>query len=157
MLQFYLMAHNFRQAELEAHQMLELIPDDDFVLWSLGCVQVQLQHYPEAIKTFLKRKVGSRETNWALGCAYARTGELQKARLVLDFLIDKSKTTYLPNTFIGLVYLSLNEPDKAMAYIEAGFEQGDNWAVYLEVQPWFDPLRNNTRFQALINRLHAVK
>ena len=152
-IQFYLMEHNYIQAELEVRQMLQQFPEDDFILWTLACTQVQLEQYPKAIQTFLKRKVASKETNWALGYAYAKMGETEKARLILDFLIEKSKSTYLPPTFIGLLYAGLGEYEKAMDYIEVGYTQGDNWVVYFEVHPWFDPLHSNPRFQTIVRRL----
>ena len=152
-IQFLLMARNYQQAQKEVQQVLALFPDDDFLIWTLACTQVQLNQYPQAVESFLKRQVPSRETNWALGYTYARMGEKEKARQILDFLIDKSKTAYVPPIFIGLLLIGLDEHDRAMDYIEQAYEQGDNWVVFLQAHPWFDPVRSTARFQVLLKKL----
>lgn len=130
----------------ETERLLKIFPNDDFLLWLRGNIYTQLENYPKAIESFLMRSVPTKETNWALGYAYAKSGETEKARKIIEFLKEKSKTRYIPPSFIGAIYLGLNEKDTAMQYLEKAAEVNDYWLSTYELDPWFDPIRNDPRF-----------
>ena len=54
----------------------------------------------------------------------------------------------------ALLYAALGDRDKAMQWLETGFEQHDVGIVRLKVDPKFDSLRSDPRFQNLLSRFH---
>jgi serine/threonine-protein kinase len=52
------------------------------------------------------------------------------------------------------LYTALGEKAQALAWLEGGYEQRDAWLVELKAWPWFDPLRDEPRFQALLRRMN---
>jgi hypothetical protein len=54
---------------------------------------------------------------------------------------------------IVTAYLAVGDKNKALASLEKAYAQQSNLMVYLKVDPMFDPLRSNPRFQKL---LHVV-
>ena len=48
-----------------------------------------------------------------------------------------------------LPHLALGENGKAMDWLEKGYKEQDTWCWGLKVDPVFDPLRTESRFQAL--------
>ncbi len=154
-IQFYAMSGQYEMAVKEAKKLLALFPDDDFILWSMGCALAQLGEYDEAISAFYKRKADPRRTNWALAYTYAMKGEKDKAIKILAYLEEKSKNDYVPPTFIGMVYIGLEETEKAMDYIELGYKQKDNFSIFYKVHPWFSGVRENPRFKILLKQFES--
>jgi len=60
------------------------------------------------------------------------------------------------NTFsfqISLIYIALNDLEKAMEYLEMAYlEQGSNMA-YLKIDPYLNPLRSSAKFKSLLKRM----
>jgi len=72
--------------------------------------------------------------------------------------IMKHMEEYSENNFIGTIemaeiYIYANQPDKAMDWIEKGFEQHDPRTTYITFFE-FDPLFNNPRFIAICKKMN---
>ena len=52
------------------------------------------------------------------------------------------------------VHAALGENDKALELLEEGYEIGDANMVLVKVNPDFDPLRDDPRFQDLLRRMN---
>jgi len=150
-IQFLFFAGHSDEAIAEGSRLLNLFPDDDFILWSLACALTQNGKYDEAINDFKKRKVDPNGNNWALAYTYAKKGEKDKARKIATFLVEKSKTNYVPPTFIGLIYLALGETETAVDYFEKGYAQKDTFSIFYHGHPWFKEVSENPRFKKLLN------
>jgi TolB-like protein/Flp pilus assembly protein TadD len=151
--QTYFMFRDYNGALQESERLLTIFPSDNFLLWLRGCVYTQLGDYPKAIKTFLQRTVETKETNWALGYAYGKAGETEKARKIAEYLIEKSKTHYIPPSFIGVVYLGVNDIDEAFIFFEKSVAINDYWLTTYDLQPWFDAVRSDPRYINIQKRL----
>ncbi len=44
--------------------------------------------------------------------------------------------------------------DKAFEYLEKSYQRHELWISYLQVEPRFDPLRDDPRFNELVKRVH---
>lgn len=154
--QFYEMAGEYQRGVDEAKRLLELFPDDDFITWSMACGLTQLGRYDDAIKAFRKRKADPEGMNWALAYTYAKKGDKENARKIIAYLIEKSKTRYVPPTFIGLIYLGLGENEVAMDYFEKGNQQKDTFSIFYKVHPWFEGVRENPRFKTLVEKYDVI-
>ena len=56
--------------------------------------------------------------------------------------------------FIAMHYAQLGEKDQAFAWLEKGFEKRDSPMFRLKVEPCWDPLRDDPRFQDLLRRMN---
>lgn len=154
LVQTFYMFRDFPAAIRECDRLLKIFPSDNFILWVRGNIYTQMGEYPKAIDSYLKRTVESKETNWALGYAYARSGQVDKAKQIAVYLVEKSKTRYIPPTFIGFIYLGMNDLTTAYAYFEKGAAINDYWLTTFDLDPWFDPIRDDPKFTNLLKEVN---
>ena len=78
--------------------------------------------------------------------ALAKWGKPSEARVVLNELLKLSTERYVPPYNIALVYNALGEREKALDYLEKGFEEKDVRMVFLKVEPLWTNLAIGTTF-----------
>jgi hypothetical protein len=66
---------------------------------------------------------------------------------------ESSKTRYVSPFYVAMVYAGLHEDDNALAWLEKAYNDRSNAVIFLKVDPAFDGMRSNARFQALLTRL----
>jgi tetratricopeptide (TPR) repeat protein len=86
-----------------------------------------------------------------LGAAYARSGDLARAQAVLERL--RSSGERVSPTEAAILLTALGRRDEAMASLEDAYRTRDIQLQYLGVEPGFDPLRADPRFQDLLRRV----
>lgn len=79
----------------------------------------------------------------------ARAGKREVARALLDTLLARSRSQYVPPRAIAGVFTELGEVDDALTWLEKAFAERSNAIAYL-AESENDPLRNHPRFQALL-------
>ncbi len=146
-------ARRYEEAEHQIRQVLALHPKAPYAEWCLGVTLAQQARYAEAIEIFLGRHVPTAATNWALGYIYGIVGEHDKAREVLDYLLEKSRSQFVSPAMIAYVYLGLGDSDRALDLLEETFIGRGGRLIYLQVDPWLDSLRDHPRFQELVRKM----
>lgn len=98
---------------------------------------------------------GNTESIALAGYSQAKAGNTIEARAVLNKLseLSQSQTRYVPPYNFALVYNGLGEEEKTLDYLEKGITEKDVRMVFLKVDPKWDNLRGNTRFQNLVARI----
>jgi serine/threonine protein kinase/tetratricopeptide (TPR) repeat protein len=89
-----------------------------------------------------------------LGYAYAITDKKSEAREILRQLQDKSTQRIISPGYIAFVYIGLGEKDRAMEWLERGYEEKDWQMVFLKVYPQYDSYRSDPRFLALLKKMN---
>jgi tetratricopeptide (TPR) repeat protein len=91
-----------------------------------------------------------------LGNLYGVSGRRQQALELMDELARRSgpNQTYAYPT--AVIWAGLGENDKALDWLDKAFEQRETDLVMLKVEPGFDHLRPNARFQRLMRRLGLI-
>ena len=90
-----------------------------------------------------------------LGDAYAIAGRRAEAQQVLDKLNQLSKQKYVPAASLARIYVGLGEKDKAFEWLEKAYQDGSiGGGTAVAVDPIFDPLRSDPRFQDLLRRMN---
>ena len=56
----------------------------------------------------------------------------------------------------ALQYAVLQEQERALASLERAFEAGDGSMAHINYMKVFDPLRDNPRFQALLQKMNLL-
>lgn len=88
-----------------------------------------------------------------LGHAYARSGSLEQARAQLERLRELARKDYVPAYAFALVHIGLGDKDPAFASLRDAFEERYDRLIYLKVDPLFDDLRSDPRFEDLIGKI----
>jgi hypothetical protein len=55
---------------------------------------------------------------------------------------------------IGEAYAVMENEDSAFRWLETALDERADCMVWLEVEPWMDCLRDDTRYQEVVERLH---
>ena len=72
---------------------------------------------------------------------------------MLDELKQLSGQEYVPATSIALIYAGLGEKDQAFAWLDKGYEERAFQLQWLKIEPRWDSLRSDPRFQDLMRRI----
>lgn len=88
-----------------------------------------------------------------LGYAYARAGLKDEARVILARLLKSRENAYVPPTTLAAVYTGLGETERALYWLEQGYNDRDGDMVVLQAWPLWDPLRSEPRFAELVRRM----
>jgi serine/threonine-protein kinase len=153
---FLLFARQYDQAVEELNKALELNPNDAAVHWHLGMVYLQKGKKKDAIEELLRANqlIGDKgKPPFTLAQGYAFVGERDRARKMLEKLEERAKQSYVSPTEMGLVFAALGERGQAFAWLERAYEQRDPVLLSMKVDPRFDPLRSDPRFQDLLRRI----
>ena len=86
--------------------------------------------------------------------ALARSGKVTEAQAALDELLKLSTERYVPPYHFALIYNALGEREKALDYLEKAFTERDVRMVFLKVEPKWNNLRGDSRFQDLMRRMN---
>ena len=54
---------------------------------------------------------------------------------------------------LATIYAKLGEPDKAIAHLQRAFAQHSGDMIFINVEPSFDPIREDPRFQEIVRRV----
>ena len=116
--------------------------------------------YKEGIAEFERQLVispGSTASLAGLGYAYAVAVRKTDAQRILEKLNDLSKQKYVSAVLVAMIYAGLGEKDKAFEWLEEGYDDRSIGLANLEeikVDPAYDPLRSDPRFQDLLRRMN---
>ncbi|MGH8528000.1 MAG: TPR end-of-group domain-containing protein, partial [Gammaproteobacteria bacterium] len=111
--------------------------------------------YADAIAAFSKAGTAAVEPRnmGNVGHVYASMGNRDEARRVLAELIDMSKTRYVTPYAMAVVSVGLGEHDQAIRWLEEAYRDRYVAMAWLKVEPKFDVLRSDARFQDLLRRV----
>jgi Flp pilus assembly protein TadD len=84
---------------------------------------------------------------------YGRMGQKDKARAELRKLVAMKGTQSLDPVLMALAYLGVGNNDAALSSLEKACAQRSNLLTALKVEPAYDPLRDDPRFQELLRRV----
>jgi eukaryotic-like serine/threonine-protein kinase len=88
-----------------------------------------------------------------LGDAYGRAGRRDDALEIAASLDIRSRSQYVLPIYDALVYMGIGNRARAFAFLDKAYLDRSEWMKGLNVEPEFDPLRSDPRFQALLRRV----
>ena len=122
-----------------------------------GRTYVYAQRYDEAIE--LLEKYAPREENSRnlgnLSISYFHKGEFEKANSILDLLKERSNQSSVgsPSFYVALVMAQMNKKEEAFKYLEKAFDTHEVEMYWLNVEPPFQPLYDDPRWQQMLNKV----
>ena len=120
---------------------------------TLGLAYEQMGLSEEAIVEFQNARTcsdGHPSTVAALGHALAADGRRGQAVELLEELRQTSKSRRVSPYWLSILHAGLGDRDLALESLEQAHRERDVWLVWLKVEPRFDSLRADSRFQALL-------
>lgn len=97
---------------------------------------------------------GNGEATSLAGWAHAMAGQKALARKKLQDLEHQRKKRYVPPIHKALILAGLGETNASLDEIDRALEERDVRLVFLLVEPRWDPLRGNGRFQAAVGKMN---
>ena len=145
-------ARRHDEAVVQFRHMLELDPNFAQVHFDLGASYAYKGRFDEAIAELEKGlALGGRRTLMVsvLGSIYGLAGRRSKAQAVLEELQELAQKREVPAFYFAFVHVGLGDMSDAITALERAYEERTGAMVYLKVEPGFDPLRSDPRFQVL--------
>jgi len=152
---FYCARQYDRSAE-QCQAALELVPNSDSAHACLGYAYLGKGFHQKAIEEMQKAvslSGGDAVRLVWLGRAYAEAGDRAEALKVLTQLRERSRQGYVPPYFIATLHAALRDKDQAFAWLEKAYAARDLYLAGIKVDPVFDSLQADRRFQALLRRM----
>jgi TolB-like protein/Tfp pilus assembly protein PilF/predicted Ser/Thr protein kinase len=149
-------AHRYDDAIDHLRETLRTAPDDWTALSTLRSAYHQKGMYEEALEIW-KRSYEARddqEAEDALVRGYEEGGYSGALSSAAELLTERSRTTFVTPWQIGTLYTRAGKKDKALEWLEKAFEARDGNLIYLSVDPIFDYLRDEPRFQDLLRKMN---
>jgi TolB-like protein len=121
---------------------------------TLGFVYLQKGLNSEATKIVENIPETNRELKVvALGYAYAKSSRRAEALAILAEVKAMARQTYIPPHEMAVIYLGLGDKDRALDWLNRACDEHSAAVIYLTVDPAFDSLRSDPRFDELARRL----
>jgi len=158
----YYFSHDYDRALEQFQKTLELDQNFPPATNFLPAVYEQKRMYAEALSGFRKARSitlgseGSLATS-GLGHLYAVTGKRSEALKLADELKQLSTREYVPATSVALIYAGLGDKDQAFEWLERAYDQHAFQLQWITLEPRFDNLRSDPRFQDLLKRMRIPK
>jgi tetratricopeptide (TPR) repeat protein len=127
--------------------------DPTFVPAQYGLAQVLVHRGQIAAGIALLEKLSGGSYLGELGYAYAVAAQATKARAVLGQLDELAKETNVSPSQKAAIHVGLHQHDQAFELLDQAFDNRDTILAYLQVEPWFDGIRSDPRFDALVRRM----
>jgi DNA-binding winged helix-turn-helix (wHTH) protein/TolB-like protein/Tfp pilus assembly protein PilF len=86
--------------------------------------------------------------------ALAKLGRTDEARAVLGSLSARARHTYVPPTHFAMIETALGNRDRAFEYLDQALAVRDARLALLKIDPKWDGLRSDPRFQAALRRMN---
>src|SRR5436190_349084 len=156
----FLVARRYDEAIDQFHKAIDLDPRFYYAHWNLaqalemrGDLRGALTEYKKAVELDDDPFVLA-----LLGQAYAKLGQRDEALKILAQLPKIGAHRYVASYSYALLYMALGENDKAIEWLERGYEDGAGLDLFLlKVDPMLDPLQKEPRFQALVAKVFTAR
>jgi DNA-binding winged helix-turn-helix (wHTH) protein len=145
-------ARDFQGASEQCWKVLAMEPKFGAAQYTLGLAYAQMGLTEDGIVELRNARTCAGDQPAvlaALAHAYACAGESGEAAGILGELEDLSRRRYVSPYWLGLVYVGLGARGRALELLERAYAERDVWLTWLTVEPRFDALRTEPRFQEL--------
>ncbi len=142
------------RAIAQFEDVLELHPNYPVAIAFLAEAYVQKGDLVSAVVTIEKIASDAMDPQAlsVLGYVYAKSGDREKAVQVLDTFKDLSGQGYSPAINYAHIYAGLGDHEKAFKWLANACDKRVTWVPFMRVDPKFDVLRSERRFDEMLGR-----
>jgi len=149
-------ARHYEDSIREIRSFLAVHPDDAMSHLTLAFPLIANGQAEEAIQdleknaSLMHRSPGVLEM---LATAHAHAGHRAEALRLIAELNERRQTGYVQATSFINPNLALGNYDEAFVWFERAYQQREGILQWLKVHPFFDPVRDDSRFKDLLRRV----
>ena len=149
-------AGQWNDAVAQFRKTLEFDPNSVSARRGLGIALGETGQHADAIGE-LKRALELSENSPVilghLGAAHAKAGDRAAADGVLRQLSGLAAREYVPSSSLATVYAALGDKTRALDALDKAYLEHDFGITQIPIAPWFQSLRGDARFDALVAKL----
>jgi len=151
----FLLARRYAESIEEGRRAVDLAPENSFAHGHLGLALVQNGVFGEGIAELEEatRLEDAPLLKAFLVYGYAMAGRESDARALLSEVEEISRERYICAYEIAVAHLSLGDEDAAFEWLEKALEDRAACIPILNVDPRLDTLRDDPRYQALVEQI----
>ena len=153
-------ARRYDQVIEQCQKAIEMNSKSSVAHFLLGYAYAQKGMFKEAVAEF-EQAMNLSVDNWhmkaALGYTYAMWGKRDEALKILDDLKGRYPNNHNLSFNIAVLCTGLGDKDQAFEWLEKAYEDRYSSLAYLKVEPVFDTLRTDSRFENLLRRIGLVQ
>jgi len=152
----FLLARRYDLALQREQETLELEPNFSFGHFEQAQIYEHTGRAREAAQEFLK-------ADELFGMDSKKVAELKEAiaesgaegywKRTLENYKETARSNYVPSVLVAATCVRLNDKECALGWLEKGYEERDDLMINLKVEPVFDRLRMEPRYQELVRRV----
>jgi tetratricopeptide (TPR) repeat protein len=152
-------ARRLDEAIAQLNRSLALDANFYVTRYQLGTAYHAKGQFREAIAEY-RKALTVNDDPWAkalLTRSLARSGQRDEAIKLIGELQSAAEHRYVPIEGFAIVYFAVGEKDKAFAWLDRAVTERSPRAALFSVNPVFDELRDDARFQDLVRRVALAK
>ena len=153
-------ARRYDAAIEQLRKTVEMDPRFYYARWNLG-VALEVKGLVEQAVVEYGKAIALDDdplSSGLLAHLYAKIGQKDKALQIQERLREVSKQRYVSPYIFAIIHLGLGEKEQAIDFLEKTYQDRDGYNVaYIKVDPFFDPLRGDPRFEAFVQKIFATK
>jgi tetratricopeptide (TPR) repeat protein len=147
------------ESEQECRRILSIDSGSVYGHYSLALTLGFQQRFDEASE--VAQRLMEVSGRWSVplavfGMVSALAGRPEEAHAALADLQNLARKSYVPAGFIALIYAMCGENDAAFEWAGNAIERRDPVILSAKVHPGFDRIRNDSRFEALLQRMNLA-
>jgi TolB-like protein/DNA-binding winged helix-turn-helix (wHTH) protein/Tfp pilus assembly protein PilF len=147
----HLWVGNFEEAIRMEKAALAINPDYPAANFVLGQAHAWLGQHEQAMQAFEKAAAVNPRWKWGVAQGLALAGRTKEARARAQEL----EAEEFPDQWgLAEVYLALGERDRALDWLEAGYEARRDWMPWMKHNHSFRSLKDEPRFREIVRRLN---
>ena len=134
---------------------IDLDPNFYFSHSMAAVIYSERKRYAEAIEEARLAKTLSPDQTWSdviLSSIFVNAGRPEEARAILDQLLLRSKSRFVPPYHIALVYNNVGDKERALDWLEKAYAIRDPKMTFLKTMNWKN-VENDPRFQDILRRV----
>jgi TolB-like protein len=151
-----------RQPNLAIDQMrktLDLDPTFSYASYVMASALEHAKNYRAAVTELNRVRPISGDWSWIvgeLGYVYALLGNRAESEKIINELHGRETREYIDPVLVAYIYIALGDKDRAFASLDKAYQERSGLICFLQIEPKFDPLRSDPRFQDLERRMGLV-
>jgi TolB-like protein/Tfp pilus assembly protein PilF len=156
----FVTARRYDDALAQLRKTIEMDTRFYYAHWNLGEALELKGQLREALAEY-KKAAELDDDPFVLGLlaqSYAKLGQRDEGLKMLGQLQQLATRRYVTSYTFALVHIALGEKEKAIDWLERAYRDraGPDIAL-IKVDPMFDPLRGDPRFEAFVQKIFAAK
>ncbi|HEX3472891.1 MAG TPA: tetratricopeptide repeat protein [Silvibacterium sp.] len=155
----HLMAREYDRSIPQALKTIELDPDFVQAHRVLALDYLYTGRFNEACAEFQKGVALSHDDPIArayLARCYALSHRQADARKILEALESAYVERYVSSAEIAAVYAALGDDNASIEWLDKAYGERASALLYINIDPVYDHMRRNPRFQSIVTRVHLI-